>query len=170
MDSNICQNLWNCSIPFIFTLATSDGDAYIRPEPLSLMVNRFSILGSLFSTLCNHFDSYAGISPISNVLEANPNPQGLTQIWLQTLDGAALKWWYPVGPLVDTLLENTTNTLSLKGNLMTASRLATVSPPIRLVVRYSPPENIPSNLLPISNLTSMHNQFLYAMKEASSIL
>lgn len=221
-------DLWKGAVPVIFTLAQTDIVGTIYPEPLVRMVPRFSLLGALLPTLCEHFDEAAGFPPSNaqdilayvvpndNTISTSPSAGvvssipptlsatsvptapsvatsstgALDRIWLQGPDGSALKWWFPAGPLFDTVLEASALRMLSKSYCPTVRQMGSLSPPIYITVRYSaaplpvgsptsavvtsssPPTLLPRppTLLPISSVVSIRNQFLYSLKEAMSML
>lgn len=75
----------------IFELARDQVANDSPPEPMVLMVSRLVPWASLFPALRARFAPLVA------------GPSARNDLWLSTRDGNVLKWWLPVGPVLDAL-------------------------------------------------------------------
>lgn len=88
-DREILREVWDSSIPILFSLSPEEIVSLQRPDPYYLMVPRVSYFALVMDKVIKYFSKFV-----------TSNNSSASDLWLD-FNGRPLKWHYPVGLLWD---------------------------------------------------------------------
>jgi len=152
----------------VFDLARNQVADDAPPEAMVMMVSRLVPWASVFPAVRARFAPLVAAAAARN------------DMWLSARDGTVLKWWLPVGAVLDaltaqdTLLASSSQTRDFAASAVAANNEC-ARLPVRVTVSFAavPPKfaglvTLPGD--PAAATALAKTQFLYSAKEASTIL
>ena len=150
-DRDVLKEVWDASIPILFTLAAEEVVSLQRPDPYYLMVARITYFPLVMDKVIKYFSKFI----------SSPDHQSLSNVWLD-FNGQPLKWHYPVGLLWDMFGDDHERREEEKQSSSCNLRL-----PWTITIHF---QDFPEDeLIRCSSRSAFESLFMSAIKEADTL-